>query len=109
MKNAVLAGKSTSWQFAHTCRRDERFLSSRSSKLSIISVMVQSERSTFTNKRKQIISTVAYLPENIRRPKALLFFHHGYGEHIGRYERGKQSQQDMSIPDPHSCLQRSVK
>ncbi|CAL8470596.1 g10138 [Coccomyxa elongata] len=49
--------------------------------------MVQAERSTFTNKRNQTISTVSYLPGNIHRPKAVLFFHHGYGEHIGRYER----------------------
>ena len=54
-------------------------------------VMVHAERSSFTNKRNQTISTVSYLPENIHRPKAVLFFHHGYGEHIGRYERGVAS------------------
>lgn len=59
----------------------------------VCAVMVQTERSTFTNKRNQKISTVSYLPEGNCRPKAVTFFHHGYGEHIGRYERGKCSPQ----------------
>ncbi len=86
MKDANILQRNISLPVVY--KRGVNSRSNRCSKLSI-TLMVQSERSTFTNKRNQQISTVAYLPENLRRPKAVLFFHHGYGEHIGRYERGK--------------------
>jgi len=50
--------------------------------------MVHKSAGTFVNGRKQTLRTVEYLPDQQSRPKALLFFHHGYGEHISRYERG---------------------
>ena len=50
---------------------------------------MQKSTGTFVNGRKQILRTVEYLPDQEAKPKAILFFHHGYGEHIGRYERGK--------------------
>ncbi|KAK9826121.1 hypothetical protein WJX81_005243 [Elliptochloris bilobata] len=45
---------------------------------------VTCNRGTRTNKRSQELHTVEYLPEG-QTPRALLFFQHGYGEHIGRY------------------------
>ena len=50
--------------------------------------MVHQSTGSFLNARKQTLRTVEYLPDQ-PTPKALLFFHHGYGEHISRYERGK--------------------
>ena len=38
------------------------------------------------NSRGQRLLTVEYLCE--QAPKALLFWQHGYGEHIGRYRSG---------------------
>ena len=34
----------------------------------------------------ETLFTVKYIPE--QKPKAALCFHHGLGEHIGRYQRG---------------------
>ena len=48
--------------------------------------MVQALKGSIVNERKQVLRTVEYLPD--QNPKAILFFHHGYGEHIGRYEKG---------------------
>ena len=48
--------------------------------------MVQAIKGSIVNERKQVLRTVEYLPD--QNPKAILFFHHGYGEHIGRYEKG---------------------
>lgn len=42
--------------------------------------------STFLNGRGQRLHCVHYLPPGT--PKALLIFHHGYGEHTGRYDYG---------------------
>ncbi|CAL8467496.1 g7034 [Coccomyxa elongata] len=39
---------------------------------------------TFQNGRGQLLHCVQYLPQGT--PKALLIFHHGYGEHTGRYD-----------------------
>jgi hypothetical protein len=50
--------------------------------------MVQHSRGSFVNARHQNLKTVEYLPDQ-PTPRALLFFHHGYGEHISRYEGGK--------------------
>ncbi|CAK0782822.1 hypothetical protein CVIRNUC_006017 [Coccomyxa viridis] len=47
--------------------------------------MVQAIKGSIVNERKQVLRTVEYLPD--QKPKAILFFHHGYGEHIGRYEK----------------------
>ncbi len=44
---------------------------------------------TRLNTRGQRLHTVEYLPEG-HPPRALLFFQHGYGEHIGRYRSGEQ-------------------
>jgi acylglycerol lipase len=38
--------------------------------------------STWTNARGQRLHSIAYAPST---PKALVCFHHGYAEHIGRY------------------------
>lgn len=46
--------------------------------------MVEVTEFTFTNKRGQILHAVQYLPE--ARPRAYMFWHHGIGEHIGRYD-----------------------
>ncbi len=83
---AILDGHGAYYTLPHRNRGCARFRQGPCT--TVPTVMVQAERSTFTNKRNQTISTVSYLPENIHRPKAVLFFHHGYGEHIGRYERG---------------------
>ena len=48
--------------------------------------MVQRIKGSIVNGRKQVLRTVEYLPD--QTPKAILFFHHGYGEHIGRYVKG---------------------
>ena len=48
--------------------------------------MVQAIKGSIVNEREQVLRTVEYLPD--QNPKAILFFHHGYGEHIGRYEKG---------------------
>jgi hypothetical protein len=45
---------------------------------------------TRLNTRGQRLHTVEYLPEG-HPPRALLFFQHGYGEHIGRYRSGEQA------------------
>ena len=45
---------------------------------------------TRLNTRGQRLHTVEYLPEG-HPPRALLFFQHGYGEHIGRYRSGEQT------------------
>ena len=54
--------------------------------------MVHAVKGSIVNGRKQILRTVEYLPD--QNPKAILFFHHGYGEHIGRYEKGEHSAND---------------
>lgn len=46
---------------------------------------------TRVNSRGQTLHTVEYIPEG-QPPQALLFFQHGYGEHIGRYRSGVCSQ-----------------
>lgn len=40
--------------------------------------------STWTNARGQRLHAIAYAPKT-SPPKALICFHHGYAEHIGRY------------------------
>lgn len=51
--------------------------------------MVHKDASFFVNSRNQKLRAVEYLPDQQTRPKAIIFFHHGYGEHISRYEKGK--------------------
>ena len=46
--------------------------------------MVKKDTKSFYNGRGQRLHTVSYLPE--ASPHALLIFHHGYGEHTGRYD-----------------------
>ena len=48
--------------------------------------MTKQESGTFINGRGQTLHTVEFVP--IETPKALLIFHHGYGEHTGRYDYG---------------------
>lgn len=71
--------------------------------------MVHQSTGSFVNARKQNLRTVEYLPDQ-PSPKALLFFHHGYGEHISRYERGKHCTTFAThllagIPDEQRLLQ----
>ncbi|CAL5220245.1 g2225 [Coccomyxa viridis] len=49
--------------------------------------MVRRDAAFFVNGRNQKLRTVEYLPDQETRPKAIVFFHHGYGEHISRYEK----------------------
>lgn len=49
--------------------------------------MVSITEGSFTNSRGQKLYTVQYLPDE--QPKAALYFHHGLGEHIGRYKLGQ--------------------
>ena len=49
--------------------------------------MTKKETGTFNNGRGQHLHTVEFLPGT--SPKALLLFHHGYGEHTGRYDYGE--------------------
>lgn len=60
--------------------------------------MVHKSAGTFVNGRQHTLRTVEYLPDQQSRPKALLFFHHGYGEHISRYERGTCRIQVLHMP-----------
>lgn len=43
--------------------------------------------STFNNGRGQALHVVRYVP-SAAAPRAVLLWHHGYGEHVGRYDRG---------------------
>ena len=74
--------------------------------------MVHKSAGTFVNGRHQTLGTVEYLPDQQSRPKALLFFHHGYGEHISRYEKGTCRIQVLHTPDcnvlENNLLQRLV-
>ena len=64
------------------------------SALQIVAVgMVHTTAGVFVNGRNQKLNTVEYLPDQQTRPKAIIFFHHGYGEHISRYEKGKSYSQ----------------
>ncbi len=54
----------------------------------LIVSMVHKDAGFFVNGRNQKLRTVEYLPDQQTRPKAIVFFHHGYGEHISRYEKG---------------------
>lgn len=51
---------------------------------------------TRVNSRGQTLHTVEYIPEG-QPPQALLFFQHGYGEHIGRYRSGVCSQSSKCL------------
>ncbi|CAL5222462.1 g4830 [Coccomyxa viridis] len=46
--------------------------------------MTNKQSGTFINGRGQTLYTVEFVP--VKPPKALLIFHHGYGEHTGRYD-----------------------
>ena len=50
--------------------------------------MTNKQSGTFINGRGQTLYTVEFVP--VKPPKALLIFHHGYGEHTGRYDYGRQ-------------------
>ena len=58
------------------------------SALQVVS-MAHMDAGFFVNGRNQKLRTVEYLPDQQTRPKAIIFFHHGYGEHISRYEKGE--------------------
>jgi acylglycerol lipase len=49
--------------------------------------MVNRSSKAFVNGRGQRLHTVQYIPAE--PAKALLIFHHGYGEHTGRYDYGE--------------------
>lgn len=49
--------------------------------------MTEDRTGTFINGRGQTLHTVEFVPDG--KPEALLIFHHGYGEHTGRYDHGK--------------------
>ena len=49
--------------------------------------MTKKETGTFINGRGQRLHTVQFEPAG--SPVAFLIFHHGYGEHTGRYDHGK--------------------
>ena len=64
--------------------------------------MTENRTGTFINGRGQTLHTVEFVPDG--KPEALLIFHHGYGEHTGRYDHGKAhgptfSPQFTSKPD----------
>ena len=50
--------------------------------------MVRITEGTFTNSRNQKLHTVVYYPDQLPKPLSLIFWHHGYGEHSGRYATG---------------------
>ena len=50
-------------------------------------MMTKKQTGTFINGRGQTLHTVEFVPDE--PPKALLIFHHGYGEHTGRYDYGR--------------------
>lgn len=50
--------------------------------------MVHKASTSLVNGRGQRLHTVQYLPAG--QPKALVVFHHGYGEHTGRYDYGEK-------------------
>ena len=60
--------------------------------------MVHKDAGFFVNSRNQKLRTVEYLPDQQTRPKAIVFFHHGYGEHISRYEKGKSRSLAALLP-----------
>lgn len=43
-------------------------------------------QASWVNSRNQRLHTRTY---QLKAPKAILLFHHGYGEHSGRYETGE--------------------
>lgn len=49
--------------------------------------MADYKEGELTNARSQKLFTVSYTPST-GAPKAVIFFHHGYGEHVGRYKDG---------------------
>lgn len=55
------------------------------------------------NSRGQKLLTVHYAPKTIGDavPTAVLIWHHGYGEHVGRYRRGKFPTPDLPA---HTCV-----
>ena len=65
--------------------------------------MTKKETGTFINGRGQRLHTVQF--EAVGSPKALLIFHHGYGEHTGRYDYGKQKgcTTGMAFYTPSDC------
>ena len=71
--------------------------------------MVHTSAGVFLNGRNQKLNTVEYLPDQQTRPKAIIFFHHGYGEHISRYEKGKACSPILcthmtAMVQGHQCL-----
>ena len=65
--------------------------------------MTKKETGTFINGRGQRLHTVQF--EAVGSPKALLIFHHGYGEHTGRYDYGKPKgyTTDLAFHTPPDC------
>ena len=57
--------------------------------------MTKKQSGSFINGCGQTLHTVEFVPD--QPPKALLIFHHGYGEHTGRYDYGR-----VTCPTP-SC------
>lgn len=50
--------------------------------------MVRFSEGTFSNGRSQHLHTTEYFPDQLPMPRAVVFWHHGYGEHSGRYAAG---------------------
>ena len=49
--------------------------------------VTRKQTGTFINSRGQALHTVEFEPQE--SPQAVLVFHHGYGEHTGRYDYGE--------------------
>lgn len=67
--------------------------------------MVKKSSQQFVNGRGQCLHTVSYVPED--SPRAVLIFHHGYGEHTGRYTYGAHTpaELDHHTVDPRVHVQ----
>lgn len=50
--------------------------------------MVRFTEGQMTNARSQKLRTIEYIPDQLSRPLAVVVWHHGYGEHSGRYATG---------------------
>jgi hypothetical protein len=62
----------------------------------------------WVNKRGQKLYTVAFVPV---RAQARLFFHHGLGEHISRYDNGALVLATIELPlalPPAACTQSCI-
>lgn len=86
-----MLNRATSARLQPQKQRSAGCLYSVSAHLRAVSQASSPKMVTFTegqhvNSRGQTLYTVQYMPEG--QPTAALVFHHGYGEHVGRYVDG---------------------